>query len=188
MPLTVVLDACVLYSAPLRDLLLNVAETGLYRPKWTEAIHDEWTRNLKLRRPDLPVERIERTRREIDRSVPDCLITGYESLIPSLDLPDANDHHVLAAAIWAHADAIVTINIGDFPNSSLVNFGIEAWQPDKLVMYLLDLDCETVYSAIRVLRLSLKNPPFTPEAYLGNLAKVGLPLSAGRLSRYVSFI
>jgi hypothetical protein len=72
-PLTVVFDACVLYSAPVRDLLLNVAETGLYRPGWTETIHEEWTRKLKRRRPDLPVERIERTRLEIDKSVPDCL-------------------------------------------------------------------------------------------------------------------
>jgi hypothetical protein len=186
--LTVVLDACVLYSASVRDLLLHVAETGLYRPRWTEAINDEWTTNLKSRRPDLPVERIDRTRREMNNSVPDCLVTGYEGLISSLSLPDANDRHVLAAAVCIHADLIVTINTADFPDSVLASFGIKAWHPDNLVMYLLDLDAETVYSAIKVLRESLKKPPLTPEAYLDNLAKVGLSRSAARLRRDISFI
>jgi PIN domain len=186
--LTVVLDACVLYSAPVRDLLLNLAETGLYRPRWTEAIHNEWTRNLRPRRPDLSVERIERTRLEMDKSVLDCLITGYESLIVSLNLSDVDDRHVLAAAIHAHADVIVTSNIGDFPGSSLAGFDIGAWHPDKLVLYLLDLDDGMVCSAIRSLRSSLKKPAFSPEAYLENLAKAGLLLSAARLGPYVSLI
>jgi hypothetical protein len=186
--LTVVLDACVLYSAPLRDLLLHVAETGLYRPRWTEEINDEWTRNLKLRRPDLPVERIERTRSEMNNSVPDCLISGYQGLIPSLNLPDVNDRHVLAAAVFIHADVIVTNNAADFPDSALASFGIRAWHPDSLVMYLLDLDAETVCSAIKVLRASLTKPAFTPEAYLDNLAKAGLSRTAARLRRYASLI
>jgi len=43
---TVVLDACVLYPAPLRDLLLSLAAAGIYRAKWSQQIHDEWTRSL----------------------------------------------------------------------------------------------------------------------------------------------
>ena len=117
MAFTVVLDACVLYSAPLRDLLLSVAETGLYRPRWTEAINDEWTKSLKAKFPEKS-DKIDRTRLLVDRSVPDCLITGYESLIPSLSLPDENDRHVFAAAICGRADVIVTTNVRDFPDLS----------------------------------------------------------------------
>ena len=60
--LTVLFDACVLYPAPLRDLLIRLAVTGLFRAKWTDAIHDEWTRNLLANRPDLMAEQLNRTR------------------------------------------------------------------------------------------------------------------------------
>jgi hypothetical protein len=50
---TALYDACVLYPAPLRDLLMHLALTDLYRAKWTDAIHEEWMRNvLKDRRFD----------------------------------------------------------------------------------------------------------------------------------------
>lgn len=49
---TVVFDACVLYPAPLRDFLLRLAISGLFSAKWTEQIHDEWTRNLLHSRPE----------------------------------------------------------------------------------------------------------------------------------------
>jgi len=50
--LTVILDACVLYPAPVKDLLLQLACTGLFRARWTDAIHDEWIRNV-LKNPPL---------------------------------------------------------------------------------------------------------------------------------------
>jgi len=52
---TVIYDACVLYPAPLRDLLMRLALTDLYRARWTDMIHDEWTRNVLRQRPDLVV-------------------------------------------------------------------------------------------------------------------------------------
>nr|WP_244508076.1 PIN domain-containing protein [Mesorhizobium sp. ORS 3428] len=72
---------------------------GLYRAKWTEEIHDEWIRNLLRDRPDLKPEQVYRTRDLMNRAVPDCLVDGYQELLPSLALPDENDRHVLAAAI-----------------------------------------------------------------------------------------
>ncbi len=39
-----ILDACVLYPAPIRDLLLNLADVGLFIPKWSDQIHDKRTR------------------------------------------------------------------------------------------------------------------------------------------------
>ena len=106
------LDASVLYPAPLRDLLLELAVSGLYRAKWSARVHDEWTRALLRRRPDLTAARLERTRRLMDAHVRDVLVAGFEDLVPSLELPDPGDRHVLAAAIRAEADIIVTANLG----------------------------------------------------------------------------
>lgn len=111
---TVLYDACVLYPAPLRDLLMHVAVTDLYRAKWTDAIHDEWTRNVLENRPDLKPEQLQRTRELMNAHVRDCLVTGYETLIEAVTLPDPDDRHVLAAAIRAGADLIVTFNLGIF--------------------------------------------------------------------------
>ena len=89
MRFVVVYDACVLYPAPLRDLLIRLATTGLYAARWTEQIHNEWTRNLLKKRPEL-AEALPRTVDLMNRAVSDSLVTGYEPLITSLELPDAD--------------------------------------------------------------------------------------------------
>ena len=38
MPIVVLYDACVLYPAALRDLLIRLARTGIQRAKWTDQI------------------------------------------------------------------------------------------------------------------------------------------------------
>jgi hypothetical protein len=85
---TVVYDACVLYPAPLRDFLMRPALTDLYRARWTELIDDEWIRNVLTSRPDLKLEALERTRALMNTAVRDCLVTGFEHLIPAIKLPD----------------------------------------------------------------------------------------------------
>src|SRR2546423_8524480 len=93
------LDACVLYPAALRDLLLWLAAELVYRPRWTDAIHEEWIGNLLENRPDLSSKTLERTRELMDRVDPESLVAGYERHIANLTLPDSNDRHVAAAAI-----------------------------------------------------------------------------------------
>ncbi|HVZ31726.1 MAG TPA: PIN domain-containing protein [Polyangiaceae bacterium] len=134
MALIVVYDACVLYPAPLRDLLLRIAVTGLIRARWTERILDECFRNIVAARPELDPTALERTRELMNRAVPDCLIRGYEGLIDGLSLPDPDDRHVLAAAIRAGAQLIVTSNMRDFPENALAPYGIEAKDPDDFVI------------------------------------------------------
>ena len=119
---TVIYDACVLYPAPLRDLLMRLAMTDLYRARWTDMIHDEWTRNVLKQRPDLRAEDLERTRSLMNAHVRDGLVTGFEHLIPSVELPDADDRHVVAAAIHGGASLIVTFNLKDFPPAALTAF------------------------------------------------------------------
>jgi len=135
----VVDDACVLYPAPLRDLLMRLATTGLFAARWTEQIHDEWTSNLLKKRPEL-AEAIPRTVELMGRAVPDALITGHEPLIQGLVLPDPDDRHVLAAAIRAGAQLIVTFNLKDFPADTLAVFGIEAVHPDTFLEQQFELN------------------------------------------------
>ena len=127
---TVVFDANVLYPAPLRDLLMRLAMEDVFLARWTDRIHDEWIRNVLRHRPDLMVEQLHRTRDLMNAHVRDCLVTNYEPLIDALELPDVDDRHVLAAAIKAQAQAIVTVNLSDFPLEKLEPLGIEPLYPD----------------------------------------------------------
>jgi predicted nucleic acid-binding protein len=148
-PVTAVYDANILYPAPLRDLFIRLAQAGLVRARWTEAIHEEWSRNVLKDNPRLSAERLARTRTLMNEAVRDCLVTGYEDLIPSLSLPDPDDRHVLAAAIRASADLIVTYNLTDFPAATLARFDIEALHPDDFLVGLLDLAPGVVCAAVK---------------------------------------
>jgi predicted nucleic acid-binding protein len=186
--LTVLYDACVLYSAPLRDLLMHLALTDLFRAKWSAHIHEEWIRSLLAARPDLTRERLERTRTLMDSYIRDCLVEGYEPLIDSLTLPDPDDRHVLAAAITGEATLIITFNLSDFPEAVLQPYGVEAWHPDAFIAHLMDLEPDIVCAAARKHRTSLKHPPKTVAEYLSTLERNGLPLTAARLQGYATLI
>jgi len=187
MRFVVLLDACVLYPAPLRDLLLRLATTGLFAAKWTDEIHDEWTRNLLSNRPELE-EQIKRTRTLMDNAVPDCLVTNYEPLVSNLSLPDPNDRHVLAAAIRSGAQIIVTFNLKDFPEDVLSAYDIEAMHPDVFIEHQLDLHQPLVISTVKQHRASLKRPPRTAEEYLETLSTQGLVVTSGILHEYSDLI
>ena len=172
---TALYDACVLYPAPLRDLLLQLAVSDLFRARWTYSIHDEWQRNVLKDRPELKLESLQRTRQLMDESTRDCLITEYEVLIDSLQLPDPDDRHVLAAAITGRVDVIVTFNLKDFPADILSAYNLEAQHPDEFIAHLCDLAPSAVYTAAKAVRARLKNPPKSVSEYLEILAKQRLP-------------
>ena len=174
MAFTALYDACVLYPAPLRDLLVELACTNLFRARWTDRIHEEWLRNLIEGRPDLDPDRLRRTAKLMNEAVEDCLIAGYEDLIPSIALPDEEDRHVVAAAITGRVDVIVTANLKDFPSAVLEPFGIEVQHPDVFIRHVMDLDMNAI-AAVKLVRERLRNPPFTVDAYLNILAQQGLP-------------
>lgn len=178
---TALYDSCVLYPAPLRDLLMWLALSDLFRARWSNDIHEEWIRNLLEDRPDLTRERLERTRDLMNSQIRDCLVTNYESLIAGLDLPDPKDRHVLAAAIRAGADVIVTFNLKDFPTERIGLFGIEAQHPDEFILHLIDLNPGVVLSFVKRCWQNLKNPAKTPEEYLDTLLSQGLPETVSAL-------
>lgn len=186
MAFVVVYDACVLYPAPLRDLLVRLASTDLVRVRWTDQILDECFENIIANRSDLRPDALARTRNLMNRAVPDALVTGYEELVAALELPDADDRHVLAAAIRAGAQVIVTANLIDFPDSALANYGIEAQHPDEFVGHLLDLAPGLVSTVAREQAAALKNPPKTIDDVLDLLLTNGLAQSVARLRELCS--
>lgn len=105
----IIYDSCILYPAPLRDLLMRLALTDLYHAKWTQEIHKEWMRNLLKNRPDLTIERLESVRTRMDLHVRDSLVEGYEELIDGIKLPYPNDRHVLAAAMILRAPPLMNL-------------------------------------------------------------------------------
>ena len=167
----VILDACVLYPAALRDLIMRLAAHGLIQAKWTEEIHEEWMTAVLRERPDLTRERLQRTRELMDAHAGDCLVSGYERHKGGLALPDEKDRHVLAAAIECEADAIVTWNLKDFPKGEIESHGIEVWTPDDLLAGLLAGEHDLVIEVMRAHRARLKNPPKTAEEYLKTLVQ-----------------
>lgn len=181
MALLVVYDACVLYPAPVRDLLMRVALLDLFQARWSDEIHDEWIRNVLANRSDITQESLARCRKLMDKHVRDCLVTGYEPLIPTLSLPDENDRHVLAAAIHCGAGQIVTFNLADFPAATLEPHSIEAVHPDVFISGLFDEATEAVLEAVRRQRESLKNPPKSAAELLDTLTQCGLKEAAARL-------
>lgn len=182
---TVVYDANVLYPLYLRDLLLRLATTGLFRARWTTAINEEWKRSLLANKPAFDPAKIDATIQKMNAHALDCLIEGYEHLIPCVgNLPDPNDRHVVAAAMHGGAELIVTSNLKDFPADALDTHGIEAIHPDDFILELLDLNPAICLRKVQEMRAPYKNPPLTQDDLLRILMKLQLPQTVSWLERY----
>ena len=120
---SVVLDACALVGAGLRDTLLRLAEVpALYAPRWTEGKTVEQTRHLA---------------QQLWASFPETWVQDYRDLIPALSNHE-KDRHVLAAAVRCGAQSIVTFNTRHFPSETLHAFDIEILHP---VEFLIEQLC-----------------------------------------------
>jgi len=167
---------------------MELAVAGLFRAKWTAQIHAEWIRNVLKNRTDLTESQLHRTRDLMNAAVLDCMVEGYEDLIPILTLPDLDDRHVLAAAIKSGADAIISFNRKDFPKAVLDNYDIELQHPDTFIQHQMGLDAAKVVIAAQRCRARLKNPPSTVAEYLERLEAQSLPLTVAELRPYSAVI
>ncbi len=170
MAFVVLYDACVLYPAPLRDLLVRLANTGVVRARWSARSSTSASATFSKTAPLKP-EALQRTRELMTRAVPDCMVTGFEGLIDGLVLPDPDDRHVLAAAIRAGAQAIVTFNLDDFPADRLEPYNVEAKHPDDFVVDTIDLSPGAVAKVLAEQAAALKNPPRSVAELLGYPAR-----------------
>ncbi|CAM2154589.1 PIN domain-containing protein [Pararobbsia alpina] len=184
---TVVYDACVLYPAPLRDLLMHLALTDLYRARWSDMIHDEWTRSLLAKRTDLKPEAVQRTRELMDAHIRDGKVSNFEHLIGVIDLPDPDDRHVVAAAMHAGAELIVTMNVRDFPKERIAKHNVCVQHPDDFIVDLMDLNRQRVLEAIARHRKSMRRPPKTAAEYLDTMSNQGLLQMVDALRPYAAW-
>ena len=181
MGFVVIYDANVLHPPVLRDVLIRVAQGGLVQARWTDAILDETFRSIQERLPDLDPVKLARTRELMSNAIRDVLVTGYEPLIPAVTSPDPDDRHVVAAAIRARAQVIVTANVRDFPAESLSQWDVQARTPDEFLLDQFHLDGPSVYGAIQRVADSWRNPPGTVSDVLDRLERSGLVETAALL-------
>lgn len=140
MTATVVLaDTGVLFSRVLRDYVMYAGIEGVIRLRWSDSILDELQRTLADRRKMPPVQAA-RLRSLMNRALPDALVAPSDEdreRVASLDMPDEDDRHVLAAAIAADATLLCTTNLRDFPAEAATAVGVEAVSPDALLHALV---------------------------------------------------
>ena len=164
----VVLDACVLIPAALRDTLLRASRARLYRLQWTDDILEEVRRNL-ISHIHLSEDKAQRLITIMRKKFPQALITHHTSLIEAMP-NDPKDRHVLAAAVACRAQVIVTLNLRHFPQEIVAPFQVEAQSPDDFLTHLFYLDPQRVIEVIERQSSDLHNPPMTVSEVLNALA------------------
>jgi len=191
---TIVVDACVLVRVLPRNIILSLAEAGLFRPRWSETILEEMERALrdkiyKGRDDAADLAAAQRTR--ITEAFDEALVHDYDACLPmDIKLPDGNDRHVIAAAIKVGASVIVTDNVKDFPTAVLAPLDIEVKTADDFIADTLDLPegHREAVAAIRKMRERLKRPEITAKELLLRMEGNGLLDSANVLRDHVDML
>ncbi|SDB74271.1 PIN domain-containing protein [Belnapia rosea] len=182
----VVYDACVLYPLNLRNAVVQCAVDRLARARWSDDIHEEWIRNLLEANPGLARERLERTRRLMDRALPDALVAGHRRHIPAVSMPDPKDRHVVAAAIEAGAEAVVSAD-RHFRDGDLQPHGLAVWRPGDFLMRLYRADPEATVACMANARRNLRRSAPTSAEFVAGLRRTGkLDDFCGALDRHLS--
>ncbi len=139
----VILDACVLVNAALRDTLLRIAEPPrLYLPRWSEEIIEETRRTLEAKIGLSPAQTAHLIQ-ELRTYFSDAWVPGYEALTPLME-NHLGDRHVLAAAVRSGAQTIVTLNLRHFPDAALAPWDVVAQSPDEFLVHQYHLAPEVV--------------------------------------------
>ena len=178
----VIYDANLLYPFHLRNLLVQLGVNDIVSPRWTDAIHDEWIRNL-VAAGSATRERLVRTRDIMKRALPDADVRDYEHRVASLTLPDPGDRHVLAAAIESGAETILTFNVKHFSADVLAGDCLTAKEPDPFLCDLYDADPEAMLAVVDDARANLsRTAPSKPE-FIAAIERQRLKDFAARLRR-----
>ncbi|MBW4639459.1 MAG: PIN domain-containing protein [Gloeocapsa sp. UFS-A4-WI-NPMV-4B04] len=165
----VVLDACVIFPMPLCDTLLRAAEANLYRVHFSQEILDGATRNL-VNKGKITEAKAVRFQAILKTHFPEAIVEVPEELVAVMT-NHPGDRHVVAAAIIAKADIIVTTNLKHFPTESLAPFGIKAQHPDIFLKQMYELFPDSIIQVIEQQPQDLKNPPLNVTELLDKLGK-----------------
>lgn len=178
----VLIDACVLVPIATREIVLRLAREGAYRPRWSRRIEDEW-RATARRRAGADAVSAAAVDGEIAlarATFPDAIVEGWEDLAETLSLPDWDDRHVLAAAIVAKAQILLTDNLRDFPRRRLSAHALTPESADAFLWRHVGEASEVVAAALAGYASAL--PP--------ELKAAGLPahFKRARLPRFAKAI
>ena len=161
MLITAILDACVLFPAPLRDTLLRAAKAKLYNVRLTDEILEEVERNHinKRKLTEIQAQRLLFT---IKAKFEGKFVTDYQAHIDAMPINE-KDRHILAAAVAGSAQIIVAHNLKHFPPDLLTLHKVEAQPPDKFLLQLSSSNPEELEQV-------LLNPPMTIADVLDRLS------------------
>jgi predicted nucleic acid-binding protein len=176
-----VLDACVLYPFSLRDTLLRLAERELYVARWSDRILEEVRRNLvEERLTDEQAANLLDAMRDFfpEAGVDTHAIERIEGAMTN----DPKDRHVLAAAVVARAEGVVTFNLGDFPEEACAPYGVEALHPDMFMMTLHEIAPAVAAQVVSELAADLTNPPIPRDELIESLRRAGVPQFAAAIA------
>jgi predicted nucleic acid-binding protein len=176
------LDTCVLYPAYLCDTLLRLAEAAAFRPLWSPDVMEELARSLVKR--GIAADRVDRRISQMTNTFPDAMVTGYETLVQGMT-NDPKDRHVLAAAVRANAEVLVTFNLGDFPAAALEPFDIAAVHPDDFLLDQLDLYPGLTLHVLQSQAASYRREPKSVLGLLVLLERSGLHRFASQARRHL---
>lgn len=183
----VLVDANVLYSAALRDILIELADTDVIRLHWSNQILSEMKTAL-IRTGRSTEQAASRLLVLMNAALPSAAVDVSDAIV-AVRLPDPKDAHVLIAALIAECTLILTFNVGDFPDDDLAQYGtLRALHPDTFFATLLAVDPGPLVAALSRVRERLQRPPLTAEAYLAHLSDLGLARTSLALKAYTSVI
>ena len=179
-----VIDSCVIFGMPLCDTLLRAAEQNLYRIVLSQKILEDATRNMVIK-GRLKPEREQYYQQQILNAFPDRIVEAPQNLT-ELMTNAMSDRHITATAIASNASYIVTFNLKDFPNTSLVKYDLKAIHPDRFLELLCDRwGDERLYRLICQQSNALRNPPISPELLLNKLARQQCNRFRSRLIKFI---
>lgn len=182
-PSIAVFDACILYPFHLRNIVVQAAVDRLVEARWTDAIHEEWIRNLTADAPTIPIERLQVIRRLMNDALPMATVSGHEEHLSEVTLPDPNDRHVVAAAITAKAPLILTWNLRHFPAQDLRRFGLRAMNPDAFLSGLFDKIPDLAIGSLANARRNLSKTRLSAPDFVDILENQKLVQLAKRLKK-----
>lgn len=185
-PSVAVFDACILYPFHLRNIVVQAAVDRLVEARWTDAIHEEWIRNLAANAQAIPMERLQITRQLMNDALPTAMVTGYEEHVPAVALPDPNDRHIVAAAIAAKASLILTWNLRHFPEIELKKFGLQRMTPDEFLSGLFEKAPDLVIGCLANARRNLSKSQVSASDFIRILESQKLVQLAKSAGRHVS--
>ncbi|MEV0288629.1 PIN domain-containing protein [Kribbella sp. NPDC050820] len=160
------LDANVLRGYLQTDVLLTLADHGVFQPRWSAEVLDEVRRNRPAR---LSEQAIARRLNQMNLAFPRSMVEAYEHLEPDM-LADAKDKHVLAAAVHSKSTILVTENVKDFSPPATGPHAMPVEKTSPFLNSLLNQNPRLVVKALHEMITRTDREPNTLSTLIDKLA------------------